>query len=93
MTREFLMLPVAAALALSLSACGRDEDGMVASNPELPRAADAPVTADRPAAGTMLNPDTSDPSIPQDPSNRDTTGKDRSAPYDSGEPPKAKPGG
>jgi len=93
MTRKFIAFPVAAALALSLSACGRDEDGMVASNPELPRAADAPVNADRPAAGTMLNPDTSDPSIPQDPSNRDTSGKDRSAPHDKGEPAPAKPQG
>lgn len=94
MTHKLIAFPIAAVLALSLSACGRDEDGMVASNPELPRAADAPVNADRPAAGTMLNPDTSDPSIPQDPSNRDTTsGKDRSAPYDKAEPPKAKPEG
>ena len=85
MTRLFIALPLAGALALSLPACGRHEDGMVASNPELPRATDAPVNPDRPAAGTMLNPDTSDPSIPQDPSNTDKSGKDRSAPYDGGE--------
>jgi hypothetical protein len=39
---------------------------MVATNPELPGRMDAPVNPDRPAAGTMLNPDTSDPSIPRD---------------------------
>jgi len=91
MIRPFFALPAAAVLALSLPACGRHEDGMVASNPELPRSTDAPVNRDRPAAGTMLKPDTSDPSIPQDPSNTDKTGKDRSAPYDGGEraPPTA----
>ncbi len=68
MTRTSLMLPIAAVLALSLSACGRDPDRTTqATNPELPSLAQAPVNADRPAAGTMLNPDTSDPSIPRDP--------------------------
>jgi hypothetical protein len=93
MTRPFMALPVAALLALSLSACGRDEPELTASNPELPSRADAPVNPDRPAAGTMLHPDTSDPSIPQDPSNTTPAKKDRSAPYDSGEPAQAKPEG
>ena len=89
-----LMLPVAAALTLSLSACGRDEDRTTgAANPELPSLARAPVKADRPAAGTLSNPDTSDPSIPRDPANTDPTKKDRSPPYDTGEPPKEKPEG
>ena len=90
MTRKLIAFYVAAALALSLPACSRDEDGMVASNPELPSRQDAPVNPDRPAAGTMLNPDTSDPSIPQDPSNTDPAKKDRSAPYDGGEAAPAK---
>jgi hypothetical protein len=94
MNCKLLALPVATALALSLSACGRDQDRMVdATNPELPRMAHAPVNADRPAAGTMLNPDTSDPSIPKDPANTDPTKKDRSPPYGTGEPAKEKPEG
>ena len=84
MNPKLIALPVAVVLALSLSACGRHEDGMVASNPELPRRTDAPVNPDRPAAGTMLNPDTSDPSIPQHPSNTTPAKKDRSAPDDGG---------
>ncbi len=63
MPRNFL---IAAAIALSLSACGRGEPELIATNPELPSRADAPVNPDRPAAGTTLNPDTSDPSIPKD---------------------------
>lgn len=93
MTRTLIALPVAAVLALSLSACGRDEPELTASNPELPRKWDTPVNPDRPAAGTMLNPDTSDPSIPQDPApSTSSAGKDRSAPHNSEEatPPKAK---
>ena len=93
MTRKFIALPAAAVLALSLSACGRGEPELTASNPELPSKWDAPVNPNRPAAGTMLNPDTSDPSIPQDPSNTTPAMKDRSGPYDSGEAPKAKPEG
>lgn len=93
MTRQFLMLPIAAVLALSLSACGRGEEELIATNPELPRGADAPVNSDRPAAGTMLNPDTSDPSIPRDPANTDPTKKDRSPPYGTGAPAKEKPEG
>ena len=93
MTRQFMALPLAAALVLSLSACGRGEPELTASNPELPSKWDAPVNPDRPAAGTMLNPDTSDPSIPQDPSNTNPAEKDRSGPHDSGEPAKAKPEG
>lgn len=93
MNRNRLWLPIAAALALSLSACGRDEDELIATNPELPTAADAPVNPDRPAAGTMLNPDTSDPSIPRDPANTDPGRTDRSAPYDTGEPAKPRAGG
>ena len=90
MTRKFMALPMAAVLALSLSACGRDEPELTASNPELP-SRKAPVNPDRPAAGTMLNPDTSDPSIPQDPSNTTPARKDRSGPYDTGAPAKSKP--
>jgi hypothetical protein len=94
MNPNFLMLPIAAALALSLSACGRDPDRVGdATNPQLPRTAQAPVNADRPAAGTMLNPDTSDPSIPRDPANTDPAKKDRSPPAGTGEPPKEKPEG
>jgi len=94
MTRKLLTLPIAATLALSLSACGRDQDRLGdATNPELPRMAQAPVNPDRPAAGTMLNPDTSDPSIPRDPANTDPTKKDRSPPHGTGEPAKEKPEG
>ena len=63
MNRNFLTLPIAAALALSLSACGRDKDPMSATNPQLPRERDAPVNADRPAARALMNPDTSDPKV------------------------------
>jgi hypothetical protein len=91
MYRKFLALPLAAALALALGACGRDEDRAgLPSNPELPRTAQAPANADRPAAGTQLNPDTSDPSIPQDPTNRDPEKKDSSPPPGASEPPLAK---
>jgi hypothetical protein len=94
MNRNLLTIPVAAALALSLSACGRDPDRTTdATNPELPSLAQAPVNPDRPAAGTMLNPDTRDPSIPRDPANTDPTKKDLSPPHDTGEAPKAKPEG
>jgi hypothetical protein len=85
MIRRFTALSLAVVLALSLSACGRGEPELTASNPELPGRMDAPVNPDRPAAGTMLNPDTSDPSIPQDPSNTTPAKKDRSAPYNGGE--------
>lgn len=85
MTGKFFRLSIAAALALSLTACGQDEDELTATNPELPLAVDAPTNADRPAAGTMLNPDTSDPSIPSDPANTNPAMKDRSPPYNTGE--------
>jgi hypothetical protein len=93
MTRNFYTLPIAAILALPLSACGRGEPEMIATNPELPRSVNAPVNADRPAAGAKLNPDTSDPSIPVDPANTDTTKKDRSPPYNTGEAARTKPEG
>lgn len=93
MTRRFLMLPIAAALALSLSACGRDEDRRSATNPELPRTVQAPANAERPAAGKPMTPDTSDPSIPTNPANTDPTKKDRSPPSGTGEPAKTKPEG
>jgi hypothetical protein len=94
MNRNLLTIPVAAALALSLSACGRDQDRATTStNPQLPSLAQAPVNADRPAAGTMLNPDTSDPSLPRDPANTDPSKKDRSPPYNTGAPAKEKPEG
>jgi hypothetical protein len=94
MNCKLLTLPVAAVLALSLSACGRDQDRLGdATNPQLPSMAQAPVNPDRPAAGTMLNPDTSDPSIPKDPANTDPTKKDRSPPHGTGDPPKEKPEG
>ena len=86
MTRIFLALPIAA-LALSLSACGRHEDKTSATNPELPRTAKAPSDVERPAAGKSLNPDTSDPSIPSNPANTDSTKKDRSPPPGTGELP------
>jgi hypothetical protein len=93
MNRNFLTLPIAAALALSLFACGRDEDPMSATNPQLPRAHDAPVNADRPAAGALMNPDTTDPSIPQNPANTDPTKKDSSPPPGTGDPKVEKPEG
>ena len=94
MNRNLLAIPIAAALALSVSACGRDQDRTTdATNPQLPSLAKAPVNSDRPAAGTMLNPDTSDPSIPRDPANTDPTKKDRSPPYNTGAPAKEKPEG
>ena len=38
MTRIFLTLPLAAALAMALSACGRDEDRLTTPvDPQLPR--------------------------------------------------------
>ena len=88
MNRNLRTLSIAAALTLSLAACGQHEEELIATNPELPRAADAPVNSDRPAAGTMLKPDTSDPSIPSDPANTDLTKKDRSPSYNTGEPAK-----
>ena len=87
MNRAILALPIAAALMLSLSACGRNEDRTTASNPELPRTAQAPSNSDRPAAGTPMNPDTSDPSIPNNPANTDPNKKDTSPPYGTGDPP------
>jgi hypothetical protein len=92
MTRKFF-IPIAAVLALSLPACGQRDEELIASNPELPRGVDAPVNPDRPAAGTMLNPDTSDPSIPSDPANTETAKKDRSPPHGVGEPATIKPEG
>jgi hypothetical protein len=93
MNRHFLTLSIAATLALSLSACGRDEDPMSATNPQLPGAQDAPVNKDRPAAGALMNPDTSDPSIPQNPANTDPTKKDSSPPSGTGDPKVEKPEG
>ena len=93
MNRYFLALPLAAALAMSLSACGRDEDSLSATNPELPRREQQPPNADRPAAGTQLNLDTKDPSIPENPANTDPSKRDRSPPHGQGDPPKEKPEG
>jgi hypothetical protein len=93
MNRHFLTLSNATALALLLSACGRDEDPMSATNPQLPREQDAPVNADRPAARALMNPDTSDPSIPQNPANTDPTKKDSSPPFGTGDPKVEKPEG
>jgi hypothetical protein len=93
MNRHFLAIPIAAALTLSFSACGRDEDPMSATNPELPRAQDAPVNKDRPAAEALMNPDTSDPSIPQNPASTDPAKKDSSPPAGTGAPKVDKPEG
>jgi len=82
--RRFTLL--LAAVALSLSACGRHDDRLAAANPELPSTAHGPGTADRPAAGTTLNLDTRDPSIPENPANTDPTKRDTSPPYGMGEP-------
>jgi hypothetical protein len=54
MNRAYLLLPIAAVLTMSISACGRNEDRTTASNPELPRTAQAPSNSDRPAAGTPV---------------------------------------
>jgi hypothetical protein len=91
MYSKFLALSLAATLALGLAACGRDEDRAgVASNPELPRTAQAPANDQRPAAGTQISPDTRDPSIPQNPENRDPEKRDSSPPAGTGEPPVTK---
>ena len=88
MTRQFLAVSLAATLALALGACGRDEDRAgVASNPELPRTVQAPANDQRPASGTQMSPDTIDPSIPQNPANRDPEKRDSSPPAGTAEPP------
>ena len=88
MSRHLLALPLAAALALSLPACGPDkEKAAPRANPELPSRADQPPNADRPAAGAQMNPDTHDPSIPQNPANKEPGKKDSSPPSGSGEQP------
>jgi len=84
MTRNLFALPIAAALALSLSACGRDEER--AANPSNPeRTAQAPSKADRPA-GKQNSPEYRDPSIPENPTNKDPTKKDTSPPPGTGDP-------
>ena len=90
MNRNFLVLPLA---ALALSACGRDGDRTPGSNPQLPSTAQQPPNVNRPAAGTQMNPDTSDPSIPSKPVASDPTKKDRSPPDGTGDPIVRKPGG
>jgi hypothetical protein len=57
----------------------------MAMNPELPRSVQAPANADRPLGGTLMNPDTSDPSIPQNAANTDPEKKDSSPPAGTGE--------
>jgi predicted small lipoprotein YifL len=90
MTRNFLALPVAAALALSLSACGRDEERAATPvNPQLPQTAQAPSKA----AGTQNSPEYRDPSIPENPENKDRTKKDTSPPPGTGDPAVRGPGG
>jgi hypothetical protein len=78
MTRNLYALPIAATLALSLSACGRDEDRTAApENTELPaRTAQAPGAPEHPG----YDPNYSDPSIPQNPANKDTKKRDSSPP-------------
>lgn len=84
MTRNLTTLPIAAALALSLSACGPDEErALTPINPELPdKSAQAPKDA-----GSAYDPNYKDPSIPQNPANKDPTKKDSSPPFDKGDPP------
>jgi hypothetical protein len=80
---SFLVIPIAAALALSLSACNRDEDRLTDPvNPQLPdRSAQAPKDA-----GSAYDPDYKDPSIPQNPANKDPEKKDSSPPNGTGDP-------
>lgn len=83
MTRNLFMLPVAAALALSLSACGPDEERAVAPvNTDLPdRSAQAPKDT-----ASAYDPNYKDPSIPQNPANKDKEKKDSSPPAGTGDP-------
>ena len=81
MTRYLLALPIAAALALS--ACGPDEERATnPANPQLPdKSAQAPKNA-----GAGYDPNYKDPSIPQNPANKDSTKKDSSPPNGTGDP-------
>jgi hypothetical protein len=89
MTRNLLLLSLAAALALSLSACSPDEERATTPvNPELPgKSAQA-----QKDAGTAYDPNYKDPSIPQNPENKDRTKKDTSPPNGTGDPAPLKPG-
>lgn len=89
MTRNLLALPIAAALALSLSACGPDEErAATPANPQLPESSAQPPKD----AGSAYDPNYKDPSIPQNPENKDPTKKDSSPPYGKGDPAPLKPG-
>ena len=89
MTRNLLALPIAAVLTLSLSACGPDEErAATPANPQLPESsAQAPKDA-----GSAYDPNYKDPSIPQNPANKDATKKDSSPPNGTGDPAPLKPG-
>jgi hypothetical protein len=91
MTRNSYALSIAAALALSLSACGPDEErAATPTDPEIQhRTAQAPSNAD----GSAYDPNYGDPSIPQNPENKDATKKDSSPATGTGDPPLAKPEG
>jgi hypothetical protein len=83
MTRNLFAPPITAALVLSLSACGPDEErAMTPANPQLPdKSAQAPKDA-----GSAYDPNYKDPSIPQNPANKDPTKKDSSPPAGTGDP-------
>ena len=83
MTRHLFALSIAAALALSLSACGRDEEH--AANPVNPQLPDKSAQAPR-DAGAAYDPNYKDPSIPQNPTHKDPTKKDSSPPPGTGDP-------
>jgi hypothetical protein len=87
MTRTFIALPITAALALSLSGCGPDEDRAATPiNTQLPRAEQhAQSDVNRPA-GTQDSAEYRDPSIPENPANKDPTKKDTSPPTGTGDP-------
>ena len=84
MTRNLLVIPIAV-FALSLSACGRDDpdrDG-VPSNVQLPQKS----AQTQPADKSTYDPNYKDPSIPENPANKDKEKKDTSPPEGAGAEP------
>ena len=84
MTRNIFAIPVAAALVLSLSACGRDDpdrDGSP-SNVQLPQKSARTDAADK----STYDPNYKDPSIPENPAHKGKEMKDTSPPNGTGDP-------